>query len=343
MLTYKIISGDSREVKAIPSNSIHFSITSPPYQNIKEYNREDANNIGNYSSEQYFNMIEKVYREVYRVLKPGRKFVINVPYIGYISNLDNNRCLYPLGLYTIELCQKIGFVLTYIVYWNQGRSSCSKNIGSYPYPGSPVILNEVEECYVFRKPGEPDYSHVTSQEREISKMDKETYKNLLYSLWDIQPENNYRDHPCPYPIKLAENFIRIYTFFNETVYDPFLGSGTTIRAAKNLHRSAIGCELGFKTLDGTSWLEVIKRRVGWNEKSLFDEEIVYEIINTDGTRIHESVKGLGKYKRNEIVKLSNYFENIEDIKQNSEEIINGEVTNWRKVFTDSKNQTKLFL
>lgn len=307
MLNYKIIIGDNRSVPVLPSNSVHMAITSPPYFDVKPYNREDPNNIGNYKDDDYYKMVKETYKEVFRVLKTGRKFVLNAPTSYGISPIDNKRQIYRLGDKSASICEEIGFIHEATIYWNQGRSSSMSILGSFPYPGGPLIINEIEECYVLRKPGDSDYSHVNEAEREASKMSKEFIRDHIYTNWEIRPENLDTVHIAPFPVKLVEDFIKCYSFVNEIVYDPFMGSGTTLKAAKNLHRSAIGCEIGYKTTTGENWLEYVKKKIGWLDGSILDEQILYEIVYPDGSVVEDVVKSLGKVKLEEI----NNIERIE--------------------------------
>lgn len=294
MLTFRIISGSCQNVPIIASSSQALALTSPPYAFAKDYRRSDDRNIGNYHHDEYFNMIEPVYREVYRVLMSGRKFILNITDLPEQAKSDGRFSYYKYGMRTVELCEKIGFELEETVLWIKGRNRSGGAAGSLPFPPSPMLLSNFEFMYVLRKPGETVTSHVSEDEREASKMSKDFMKDILYTSWPMHPETSIRYHKAPFPIELPSRFIKLYTFVGESVYEPFLGSGTTMLAAKQLHRSCTGVELGYDTDDGMTWLEHIKRRVGWLDGNLASKEVSYEVVQPDGTLVTDLVEGLGK-------------------------------------------------
>jgi modification methylase len=293
MLEYKIICGSSADVPAVPSSSQALAVSSPPYAYAKAYRRSDPDNIGNSEHDNYFEMIEPVYREVYRVLMSGRKFVLNITDLPEASSVDGRFSYYKYGMKSVELCEKIGFELEETIIWIKGRNRSGGAPGTLPYPASPMLLSNFEFCYVLRKPGETVTAPITSEEREASKMSSAFLKDVLYTSWNIHPETNIKYHIAPFPIELPKRFIRLYSFAGESVYEPFLGSGTTMLAAKQLHRSCVGCELGYDTPDGISWLDHIKKRVGWLDNNLATNEVHYEVVNSDGTKVTEIVDALG--------------------------------------------------
>jgi DNA modification methylase len=302
MLHYKIIAGSSANIPGIPNDSIHFAVTSPPYLDVKAYDRDNPENIGNYKLEKQLDMLKPVYSEIFRILQPGRKFVVNVPDMISISPIDGKICHIPVHYETIKLLNEIGFVWESPYTWNKMHSRSAASSGSFPYPVGVVLVHDFEAIAVMRKPGEVDYSHISKEEREASKMSSEFMRDAMYNSINMMGETQVDFHIAAYPVELVDRFIRLYSYVGETVYDPFLGSGTTMISAKKLARSGIGCEIGFKTPDGIPWIEHVKKRVGWNDGSVVGEQVLYEIINPQGEVIDSSVvAGRGKLNAKELL------------------------------------------
>jgi modification methylase len=299
MLFHKIIAGNNQRVPAIPTESIHLAITSPPYLKAKDYDIDNPENIGNYDLKEQLEMVKSTYSEVFRVLKPGRKFIVNVPDMVSISPIDNRSCHVPLYYETVKLLQDIGFIYESPFYWCKLHSRSANNQGTWPYPGGVILVHDIEPCAIMRKPGTPDYSHVNKDQREASKMSGEFMKDAMYNTLHVGGETQIKYHIAAFPEELPERFILLYSFVGETVYDPFGGSFTTSFEAKRLERSSIACDIGYKTPDAIPWIEHVKQRLGWLDGSLHGDQILYEVVDPDGKVItSESVEGRGKLEKN---------------------------------------------
>ena len=239
---------NSQKMTEIEDSSIHVMITSLPYFDAKMYSKEkvagDLNEI--HDLDKWFEEIEKVWHEVYRVLQPGRKGFINIMNLP-IRTKGGFRTLNLMGR-TIDLCERIGFIFKRDIVWHK-TNSVRAHFGTYPYPGG-ILLNHAHEFILeFDKPAPANnnkYSHLSKEQKEASKLDKEFWVSLKKSdVWLMNPEGSgcRRSHVAPFPYELPYRLIRAFSYVGETILDPFLGSGTTLVAARDLKRNGIGYEI----------------------------------------------------------------------------------------------------
>ncbi len=245
----QIIVGNAQKMNSIADNSIHLVVTSPPYFNTKMYAREPIEgDLGNlHSLDEWLEQIGVVWREVYRVLQPGRKAFINLMNLPVRMTNGSFRMLNLVGK-TIDLCEQIGFIFKRDIIWHK-TNSVRAHFGTYPYPGG-ILINHMHEFILeFEKPepkGYKKYAHLTEAQREESKLDKEFWISIKKSdVWVMKPEGSgdQRQHVAPFPYELPYRLIKAYSFVGETVLDPFVGSGTTLLACVNLRRNGIGYEI----------------------------------------------------------------------------------------------------
>jgi len=246
--TFKIIIENSMNMKELNSNSIHLMITSPPYFNTKMYAAKPIDNdLGNiHDLNEWFEQIAIVWKEVFRVLQPGRKSFINIMNVPIRLN-KSYRTLNLTGR-TIEICEKIGFVFKRDIVWHK-TNGVRAHFGTYPYPGGILINNMHEFILEFSKPengGIDKYKHLTNKQKEESKLDKEFWLSIKNTdVWTMKPQGSgdRRTHIAPFPYELPYKLIKAFSYVGETVLDPFLGSGTTLLAAADLKRNGIGYEI----------------------------------------------------------------------------------------------------
>ncbi len=246
--TQRIIVGNSMNMREIDDDSVHLMITSPPYFDAKMYARETIeNDLGNvHDLDSWFDEIGKAWAEVFRVLQPGRKAFINIMNLPVREN-GSFRSLNLVG-HTIEVCENIGFIFKRDIVW-QKTNGVRAHFGTYPYPGGILINNMHEFILEFEKPSKKKmgkYAHLTPEQRERSKLDKEFWLSIKNSdVWLMNPEKSgdKRSHVAPFPKSLPERLIRAYSFVGETVLDPFAGSGTVLCVASVWGRNGLGYEI----------------------------------------------------------------------------------------------------
>ena len=257
----KIFFSDARNMKELPKESIHLIITSPPYYNIKNYaldgyqrtktNTKSKAQIGDIKNyEEYIKEMLIVWKECVRVLKPNGKLVINTPLMPIPKanyNEHHTRHIFNIAS-DIEnsILRKIKGVYLYDVYiWNRTNPRKALMFGSYPYPRNFYAQNTVEFISVFVKDGKPEKSP-TQKVKKQSKLTQKEWVNFTKQIWDI-PVPNKKDiafgkHCAIMPEEIAERCIRLFSYVDDIVLDPFTGSGTTLKVAKEWNRKYVGYE-----------------------------------------------------------------------------------------------------
>jgi DNA modification methylase len=232
----------------LPDDSIHLMVTSPPYFNTKMYSNEPIeDDLGNvHDIDEWFEKIVHVWRECYRTLQPGRKAFINI--MNLPIRLNGGFRTLNLAGRTIDVCEKIGFIFKRDIIWHK-TNAVRAHFGTYPYPGGILINNMHEFILEFNKPekkGFNKYGHLTEEQKEQSKLDKEFWVSIKKSdVWVMKPQGSgdNRSHVAPFPYELPFRLIKAFSYIGETILDPFVGSGTTLLAAADLKRNGIGYEL----------------------------------------------------------------------------------------------------
>jgi DNA modification methylase len=244
----RFVLGNAMDMNELPNESVHLMITSPPYFNAKMYSSNIIeNDLGNiHDMEQWFNEISKVWKEVYRVLQPGRKAFINIMNLP-IKIEKTFKSLNLVG-HTIDVMEQIGFSFKRDIVWHK-TNGVRAHFGTYPYPGG-ILLNNMHEFILeFQKPDKPGfnkYGHLTKEQKEQSKIDKDFWLSLKNTdVWLIAPEasGDNRTHIAPFPYEIPRRLIKAYTYVTETILDPFAGSFITLQAARDLNRNGIGYEI----------------------------------------------------------------------------------------------------
>ena len=248
--SHTIYTQDNKSVPQIETNSIHLAVTSPPYFNAREYST--WNNL-----DEYLIDMSNSFQEVFRVLKPGRKFCLNISDLP--EKGESGVRWIPLGPQLLMVALSAGFELVDRVIWFKTPMK-GFQYGSLPYPPSPLICDSMEYVYILRKPnnGKTSYEHVSRLQKEASRLQREIYAEYTKQIWTIRRvrlKGNEAGHIAPFPYEIPERCVRLYSFVGETVLDPFAGSGTTAQAAIKNRRNSIMVE------QDASYVKIMKKKL----------------------------------------------------------------------------------
>ena len=258
----KIIIGDSRKMIEVKDNSVDLVVTSPPYWHIKDYRVEGQIGYGQ-SLHEYLKDLYRVWKECYRVLKPGRRLCINIGDQFARSIIYGRYKVIPLHAEFITQCEDIGFDYMGSIIWQKkttmNTTGGANVMGSYPYPPNGMVEIDYEFILIFKKPGK--IPKIQKDVKEKSKLTKKEWKEYFYGHWYFGGARQI-EHEAMFPEELPKRLIKMYTFVYDTVLDPFLGSGTTVKAALSLNRNAIGYEINEK------FLNIIREKLNLKESLL---------------------------------------------------------------------------
>jgi len=237
--------GDARDLTWIQSSSVHLVVTSPPYWNLKRYN-ENPDQLGHVEDyEAFLSELEKVWRHVFRILVPGGRLVCVVGDVCVARRDFGRHLVFPLHADICVMCRRIGFDNLNPIIWHKIANASyevengSKFLGK-PYEPNAIIKNDMEFILMQRKPG--GYRKPTEGQRASSRIDKAAFDSWFRQIWTITGAST-RHHPAPFPLELATRLVRMFSFTQDTVLDPFCGSGTTMVAALRAGRNSIGVEI----------------------------------------------------------------------------------------------------
>jgi DNA modification methylase len=273
----KIIIGDSRKMIEIKDETIDLIITSPPYWHIKDYGKIGQIGYGQ-TLHEYLKDLYMVWKECFRVLKPGRRLCINIGDQFARSVIYGRYKIIPLHAEVISQCEKIGFDYMGAIIWQKKTTMNTTGgaivMGSYPYPPNGMIELDYEFILVFKKPG--TIEKVPKEIKEISKLTKQEWKDYFAGHWRFGGEKQI-NHEAMFPEELPKRLIKMYSFVGDTVLDPFVGSGTTVKVALELKRNAIGYEIN------EDFLEIIKEKIGI-------KKFLFNIYNIEIIKRNEKIK-----------------------------------------------------
>lgn len=234
--------GDARHMVEVPSNSVALVVTSPPYFAGKEYEEDMGKGHVPASYQAYLRGLEEVFAECVRTLEPGGRLAVNVANLG-------RRPYRSLSGDVIRLFERLGLLLRGEVVWVKARgASGSTAWGTFQRPANPV-LRDLSERIVLASKGRFDRAIPVRERAEdgrphVSDIWRDEFMEATTDIWEIPSESATRvGHPAPFPVELPRRLIELFTYRDDLVLDPFMGSGTTAVAAVQAGRHYVGYEI----------------------------------------------------------------------------------------------------
>lgn len=230
---------DARRMETVPSNSVALVVTSPPYFAGKQY--EESLGVEGVPATyfEYLELLHDVFAECRRVLEPGGRIAVNVANLG-------RRPYRSLSGDVTAILERLGLLLRGEVVWWKGRAaggSCAW--GTFQSPANPV-LRDITERVIIASKGRFDRALTPDQRAQRSlpstvTISRDEFMEATTDLWEIAPESATKvGHPAPFPVELPKRLIELYTYENDVVLDPFMGSGSSAIAALHTRRRFIG-------------------------------------------------------------------------------------------------------
>ncbi len=252
---HRLILGDCSVMSEVGDSSVHLMVTSPPYFNAP-FDYEGL--FEDY--DKYLSLLTEFAQETYRILKDGRIAVLN------IDDMLVKGEKFPIVADATKIFQKAGFRYRDRIIWKKpdGYLRISRRSGvllQNPYPMYFYPDNLLESIIIFQK-GRFDYRSIPKEVKQNSQVDKKEFsaKKWFMSLWEmsnVMPGSSLEKDIAAFPYELPYRAVKLFSHTGETVLDPFVGSGTTMKVARDLRRNSIGVEIK------TSLLPIIKKKLGF--------------------------------------------------------------------------------
>ena len=216
-------------IKKMDDSSIDCIITSPPYMFQKEYDNYDDK----FEPVKYRKFLTNIFKECVRVLKDGGRMFVNVQPV-FSEN-------YPTHHIVSQVLMKLGLTWGGEILWEKNNYNCAYTAwGSWKSPSKPYLKYTWEFVEYFYKgnpkhEGNKDNIDITGDE----------FKKWTTAKWSIAPENRMKEfgHPAMFPEELVERILKLFTYKNDIVFDPFSGVGTTCYVCENFDRRYVGSDI----------------------------------------------------------------------------------------------------
>lgn len=248
MQNQTIFQEDFTETISVPENSVDLIVTSPPYNVDIQY----ASVQDGITYDDYLTFSNKWLTRAYHLAKPDGRLCLNIP-------LDKNKGGQQSVYADLTgIAKEIGWHYHATIIWNEGTISRRTAWGSFASASAPYVIAPVETIVVFYK------DHWKKDVRGTSDITKAEFIEWTNGLWTFNGEKKTRmGHPAPFPVELPRRCIRLFSYAEDTVLDPFLGSGTTLVACQETGRKGIGFDID------SGYCEIARNRLHENAENEF--------------------------------------------------------------------------
>ena len=340
MTNHKIYFGDSRALNKIEDKSVQLIITSPPYWQLKDYGSN--NQIGfNNSYEEYINNLNLVWMECERILSEGCRLCINIGDQFARSVYYGRYKVVPIRTEIIRFCEALKMDYMGAIIWQKATTMNTSGggavMGSFPYPRNGILKIDYEFILIFKKLGKAPKP--TLEQKQNSVMTKEEWNQYFSSHWNFSGVKQ-SEHIAMFPEELPKRLIKMFSFAGETIFDPFLGSGTTTLAAKNLGRNSIGYEIN------KEFESIIKEKLNINQLSLDEDTIEFledkENNNYSFDKLPYIFEDAHKLDKKIDIKKNKFGSKIDNSKEKREDLFSvKEVISPNKILLNNGMEIKL--
>ena len=227
----------------LPDEVAALTFTSPPYWTFAEYGNVGVGYEDSYAG--YIESLRRVFTAIWRKTLPGGRAIVNISNMKSRQVVEGAAFIYPIVADLTRVMDGIGFTFFDEIIWHKrdtttGPMNGNPLWGSYPYPPTPKILDSTfENILVFSKPG---HRNVEAGVKEQSRLTMEEWREYTKGVWRIE-SGSVPNHPATFPMALADRVIRMYSFVNDVVLDPFAGTATTVLSAERNGRAGVGYEI----------------------------------------------------------------------------------------------------
>ena len=291
---HKIINDTSVDMSVLNDNSVDLVVTSPPYPMVEMWDEcfkyqsdfvEQAfeKNMYNQAWLEMHYVLDKVWKEIVRVVKPGGFVCINIG--DATRTFDGNFQLFSNHSRIIQYFIQNGFVCLPDILWRKRTNAPNKFMGSGMYPAGAYVTFEHENILIFRKGGKRTF---TEEDKKIRQESAYFYneRNIWFSdVWEVMGTTQKgvkgsRERSGAYPLEIPYRLINMYSIKGDTVLDPFGGLGTTLMASILSQRNSISFEIDkslceymiSRVLDETNWEKRIAERLDNQELHIKSEK-----------------------------------------------------------------------